>query len=148
MQTERNDKMEIVINKCFGGFGLSNKAVKRYYELKGQEVWFYKQTKYKFKDGCDEYIKVDYNDENWFIYVCSKDFGDKIREDIQEYFLYPEGKIERNDTILIQVVKELAQEANGRCSDLKIVEIPNDVEWEIEEYDGKEWVSEKHRTWD
>jgi len=26
--------MEIVINTCFGGFGLSTKAIKRYLELK------------------------------------------------------------------------------------------------------------------
>ena len=32
-------------------------------------------------------------------------------------------------------------------SDLKVVEIPDDVEWEIEEYDGNEWVSEVHRCW-
>ena len=29
----------------------------------------------------------------------------------------------------------------------KIVEIPADVEWQIQEYDGMEWVAEKHRTW-
>ena len=27
------------------------------------------------------------------------------------------------------------------------VEIPDDVEWQIEEYDGTEHISEKHRTW-
>ena len=30
---------------------------------------------------------------------------------------------------------------------LKIVEIPDDVEWIIEEYDGKEWIAEDHRRW-
>jgi hypothetical protein len=28
-----------------------------------------------------------------------------------------------------------------------VIEIPDDVEWEVEEYDGLEWVAEKHRTW-
>lgn len=37
--------------------------------------------------------------------------------------------------------------AYGDCADLKIVEIPDDVEWVIEEYDGIEYVSEVHRTW-
>jgi hypothetical protein len=45
------------------------------------------------------------------------------------------------------VVKELGEKANGFCSSLKIVDIPIDVQWFIEEYDGNEWVSEKHRTW-
>jgi hypothetical protein len=37
--------------------------------------------------------------------------------------------------------------ANGAHANLKIVEVPPDVEWQIEEYDGNEWVAEKHRTW-
>jgi hypothetical protein len=37
--------------------------------------------------------------------------------------------------------------ANGACADLKIVEVPDEVDWYIEEYDGNEWVAEKHRTW-
>ena len=36
---------------------------------------------------------------------------------------------------------------NGKHATLKIVKIPDGVEWEIEEYDGREWISEKHRTW-
>jgi len=31
---------------------------------------------------------------------------------------------------------------------LKVVEIPDDVEWNVQEYDGNEWVAEKHRIWE
>ena len=55
--------------------------------------------------------------------------------------------IPRDDAALIQVVEELGDAANGSCADLKIVEIPNDVDWYVEEYDGNEWVAERHRTW-
>ena len=55
--------------------------------------------------------------------------------------------IPRDDAVLIQVVEELGDAANGFAADLKIVDIPDDVDWEIEEYDGNEWVAEKHRTW-
>jgi len=48
---------------------------------------------------------------------------------------------------LIAVIEELGEEANGRCAEIAIVEIPDDVEWEVDEYDGKEWVAEIHRTW-
>lgn len=55
--------------------------------------------------------------------------------------------IPRNDPLLIQVVEELGPKANGACAKLEIVEVPDDVEWEIEEYDGSEHVAEAHRTW-
>lgn len=54
----------------------------------------------------------------------------------------------RSDPRLIQAIEELgAEKASGRFAALKIVEIPDDVEWTIEEYDGVEWVAKKHRTW-
>jgi len=62
---------------------------------------------------------------------------------------YPgDYNIQRDDPILIRVVEELKEKVNGDCARLKIVEIPYDVDWQIEEYDGNEWVAEKHRTWD
>jgi hypothetical protein len=56
-------------------------------------------------------------------------------------------EIARNNPQLIQIVEQLGKNANTRYSTLKIVEIPDDVEWQISEYDGVEWVAEKHRTW-
>jgi len=55
--------------------------------------------------------------------------------------------LERDDPHLVEVVNELGVDANDWCSELKIIEIPDDVEWEICEYDGREWVAEKHRKW-
>lgn len=37
--------------------------------------------------------------------------------------------------------------AAWRYEDIKLVDIPNDVDWEICEYDGSEWIAEKHRKW-
>jgi hypothetical protein len=64
---------------------------------------------------------------------------------IDENFSYYD--IPRDDPYLVQIVREMGQDANGSYSSLKIVEIPADVDWEIGEYDGREWVAEKHRTW-
>lgn len=58
-----------------------------------------------------------------------------------------DGTYERNDPDLIAAIRELGERANGDCSELKIVEIPDGVHWKIEEYDGKEWVSESHSAW-
>ncbi len=56
-------------------------------------------------------------------------------------------EIQRNDPVLVKIVEDLGAEANGDYAKLKVVEIPDDVDWAIDEYDGKEWVAEKHRTW-
>lgn len=49
---------------------------------------------------------------------------------------------------LILVVEELGEKANGEPAKLKVIEVPDGVEWQIERDDtGVEWVAEKHRTW-
>ena len=55
--------------------------------------------------------------------------------------------IPRDDEKLVRVVEELGEEANGHGAELKIVEIPDDVAWEIEITDGVEHVSAVHGTW-
>ena len=55
--------------------------------------------------------------------------------------------IPRDDQHLVRVVEELGTEANGHCAELKVVEIPPEVEWKIEKSGGVECVSEAHRTW-
>lgn len=55
--------------------------------------------------------------------------------------------IARDDPYLVKIVREMGEAADGSYAKLKIVEIPADVEWTLEEYDGIEWIAEVHRTW-
>lgn len=71
---------------------------------------------------------------------------------VDEYGDYASGKsIRRDDPRLVAIVEKLGGIAAKNDGDddhlLKIVEIPEDVDWEIKNYDGSEWVAEKHRTW-
>lgn len=59
-----------------------------------------------------------------------------------------ERDIERNNPILVEIVEQLGESADGGHAELKVVEIPDDVQWQIEEYNGNEWVAETHRKWD
>lgn len=56
-------------------------------------------------------------------------------------------EIARDDPLLVEIVEQMGKKASGYCADLKIVQIPDGIEWTIHEYDGNEWVAEAHRTW-
>lgn len=53
----------------------------------------------------------------------------------------------RTDPRLVECVETLGEEADGSLARLKVVEIPDDVEWEICDYDGVETIHEVHRSW-
>ncbi len=89
--------MKIVINKCFGGYGLSKEAY--------------------------EYMGLDWDD-----------YGYEFDDD-------------RTNPKLVECVEALGEKASGDFASLTVVEIPDDVEWFIDEYDGIESIHEKHRVW-
>lgn len=91
---------KIVINTCFGGFGLSLAAAELLADRKNVEV-------------------------------------DTLR-------MYD---LTRDDADLVYVVETLGKKASDRYAELKVVEIPADVNWYIDEYDGFEEVAEIHRRW-
>jgi hypothetical protein len=114
---------DIVINKQHGGFGLSHGA---------QLAWLERsQIPYRLIDRDDRHSNQRYGP---MIMVNGKHWYDK--------------DIARDDPVLVNLVRELGQDACGEHARLKVVRIPADVDWQIEDYDGREWVSEKHRTWD
>ena len=57
-------------------------------------------------------------------------------------------RINRHSSALVEAVEGLGELAWGDCARLKVVDIPDDVQWEICDYDGREWVAEIHRTWE
>ncbi len=121
---------KIVVNACFGGFGLSDNAIKRYAEIKGIELVLVPRTQYGKEDW-------EYHEEHW------------ARADVEDeddrYFSYYD--ISRDDPALVQTVEEMGDAANGGYAELRIADVPDDVEWYIDEYDGIETVREVHRTW-
>jgi len=58
-----------------------------------------------------------------------------------------EDEIQRHDARLIQVVEQLGVSANGNYAELKVIEIPDNINYIVCEYDGLEHVAEEHRTW-
>ena len=93
--------MKIVVNTCYGGFGLSKEAEADFLQKSGlgQDFWV--------------------------------------------------GRLDRHrhDPILVAMVEADAEGVSGDHAELAIIEIPDGVDWVIEDYDGIEWVAEVHRTW-
>lgn len=95
--------MKVIINRCYGGPRLSDKAMK-WLETRGVKL-----------NSC-------------FISI---------------------GENTRTNPDIIECIETLGSEnASGEFSQLKVVEIPDDVDWYIENYDGIEHVAEKHRIWE
>lgn len=140
--------MKIVINDDFGGFGLSPFAYKELLRRKGQEAYFYKQVKYSFSDGEDVYERIDGEVKNeLFIRCVNKDHGVHTN-DFEDGTLVCFRDNVREDADLIAIIEEYgSKKCSGMCSSLKVVEIPDDVQWEIDEYDGLESIHEVHRVW-
>jgi len=144
--------MKLVINRCHGGFGLSLAAIRRLAELKGHSVYFYKANydnvdyTAKRKDRQKPTYHQTDNDSGLCVHPILEDLGPICTED-EIYAATFFNDFERNDPHVVQVVEELGEAANGQFAELGIVEVPDDLDYVIEEYDGSEWVAEVHRTW-
>lgn len=114
---------EIVVNACHGGFGLSHEAEMEYLNRSGIAYTL------KDRESRDDTAR----------------FGPEIVVTNDPYWHVRD--IPRDDPVLVQLVKDWGEEVNSGYSELKIVRIPGDVDWVIDEYDGFEWVAEQHRTW-
>ena len=112
----------IVINENHGGFGLSKEAKLLYLERAGVD--------YTLIPGPDRHTELLNGPQ---IRVNGHSWG--------------EDDINRDDPILVDIVRQLGRQADGRFAKLKIVEVPVGVKWRIADYDGAEWVEEVHRTW-
>lgn len=133
--------MKLVINSCYGGFYLSPKALKRLLELKGKNAYFYKQTRYGYKNGIDEFTRIDNIDslQGSLFFTCTTiDYGKTTNT--HPLSAFEDCPIKRNNKHLIQVVEELGEEANTTVSRLTIVEIENGRWYKIDEYDGYESI--------
>lgn len=140
---------EVVINKCFGGFGLSPRAIKRWCDLKEKPCYFFKEKEETRGDFSRvEYERISLEEaEKVRPFLLLASTKPDINTDEGDKGIIMHFELDRDDPDLIQVVKELGEEANGEHAKLKIVEVPDGVDWYVDEYDGQETVEEVHRSW-
>jgi len=117
--------MKIAINIDFGGFGLSEQAFELLLKRKG--IAFEVEETDSFVGNAYYLADREHTDAT---YIAQREFYEN-----------------RADADLIAVIEQLGEAANGNYANIKIVEIPDNVDWHIVEYDGLEHVAEAHRTW-
>lgn len=71
----------------------------------------------------------------------------KVQLDLKESTFCGGYSYDRTDPILIEAVETLGKKADGSFARLSIIEIPDDVDYYIDDYDGMESIHEQHRTW-
>lgn len=125
-----SETRKVVINTCHGGFGLSEDGVRAYAKRKGFDIWVVTTP-------------------STFVPVFSRGPPDEFPEHNKAWdsAVLQDSDIARDDPDLVAVVEGLGARANGEYAHLSVVEIPSDVEWQIEDYDGAEHVAERHRVW-
>jgi len=106
---------KVVYNNCYGGFSISTEALLLARQQSGNPFW-----------GGARIAGEAYPDGTIASGGVLASFGHHIND------------IKRDDPILVQVVEQLGDKANGRCSKLAIETV--DGPYRIVEYDGNETV--------
>ena len=124
--------MKVVINNCYGGFGLSDEAYEWLIKNKG---W---TTTTLGEDGqpIDKVAKLWISDDDSSL-MWNKYYP--INSERDEPF--------RCNPDVVEVIETLGEKADGKCASLKVIEIPDDISWYVSEYDGMETIHEEHRSW-
>lgn len=148
--------MKVVINRCFGGYGLSVKAILEIAKRKGLTFFPYVID---WEKGNEVYIKADENCREFhFARYTTVDNGPQVMfNDMKGEYNFGHfgylafdsyyGDWSRTDPDVVAVVEELGERADGSFSALGVVDIPDDVRFTIDEYDGMETIEEVHRSW-
>lgn len=111
---------KVVVNHGYGGYSLSEEAVKRLREM-----------------GCEGAEKEA---------VAGEYYSDGSGPKRDGYPVYPDH-IPRDAPELVALLEEGEVRVGGPHASPEVVEVPDGVEWVITEYDGAETLREKHRVY-
>ena len=131
--------MKIVYNNCFGGFSLSDAGMRRYAKIKGITLYSEKD-RFGFltywiapkSERVGLLSDKDWDNATVKERIASNEACNKLQLSTRDF--------DRTDSILVQVVEELGDEANGSCASLAIKDVPTGKKYRIDEYAGNESV--------
>lgn len=134
--------MKVVINACFGGFNLSRPAERMLVAMECPHMKRHEPKEYFGSKDWEEMFRKD---------------QERSETGIMGRSLVVDGKIITNEhrhddksrscPALAAVIETMGADANGPCAKLEVIEIPDGVDFVVDEYDGNESIHEKHRSW-
>lgn len=116
--------MKVVIHPGLGGFGLKTAAIIKLHEQDSK--WIRVATP-----------RHELQKEAWRSSGIPEVDGKFLMLDDEDNLAF------RSDPQVVALVEAMG-ETN---TELRVIEIPDDIDVEIVEYDGAEHIAEKHRTW-
>ena len=119
--------MKIVVNRSNGGFGLSDAARRLLFAHKTSHVKFSPIPAALGRQETTETV------------------GGSLTDDFRITWGPDQGR-RRTDPNLVAVVEELGDEASGFGARLVVVDVPDGVDWVIDEFDGNEQVRSREET--
>jgi hypothetical protein len=149
--------MKVVINSEHKYLNANIKLYENYSKHLGKTLYYYervdnyssqkKNLDWSYKQVSSDYLKIS---DLFYVLISLDNCGDNPTfTDIYKSNHINLNYIERNDPNLVKAVEDLQSE----FIDWKVVEIPDDVEFEIDTQDGDlesyngEFVAEKHHVW-
>jgi len=136
--------MKVAINTCYGGFSFSEKFYEKLIEYGVPVKKFVEQV---IDPETRQYLPEPLNDgEVLFDRTLSSDESDIMIKMCGKYWGSWVGD-DRSHPLMLKIIEELGEDANGQHSKIEIIEIPDDVEYTIDDYDGMESIHENHRMW-
>ncbi len=133
--------MEVILNKSYGGFRVSEEGYDLYCKKMGVPVFRYGHD----YNRCS-YVKLHSEEEAekfLVVFHFTKDFGESFSAD--DFFVNNTYYINLNENYrfnptLIEVVKELGTKASTLYSNLQVIEVPGDNpdDYIVDEHDGFE----------
>lgn len=135
--------MKVVINTSIGGFGISPTTA--YFMEKDMGIPCYIFARDRDESGEWLLIPIELSTQTKYGWVAHSTLN-PVKGD-RSYGIFSDIHDDRSNPSLVKAVETLGPEASGKFSNLKVVDIPDGVEYIVmTDNNGREWIAEKHRT--